>query len=103
MYHRERHKDELELGVQGDECEVEREASSNEVTAENILELVIDINPWTQKNLQFSSSINKKKPTPMHFTVKLQKIKENLKSWNLKRENYNDLQRNPQSNTSQQQ
>lgn len=77
---RERDKDELELGVQGDECEVEREASSKEVTAENILELVIDINPWAQKNLQFSSSINKKKPTPTHFTVKLQKIKENLKS-----------------------
>ena len=48
--------------------------------AENILELVKDINPWTQKNLQFSSSINKKKLTPTHCTVKLQKIKENLKS-----------------------
>ena len=78
MYHRERHKD--ELGVQGDEWEVEREASCKEVTAENILELVKDINPWTQKNLQFSSSINKKKLTPTHCTVKLQKIKENLKS-----------------------
>lgn len=55
-------------------------ASCREVTAENILELVKDINPWTQKNLQFSSSINKKKLTPTHCTGKLQKIKENLRA-----------------------